>query len=244
MSHHIVEARGLFYDYPDGRSALRDVSFRIHHGEAVAIIGANGAGKSTLLLHLNGVLKPSAGDVRIGGFPITSGNLAAVRRTVGLVFQDSDDQLFMPSVFEDVAFGLRNMGLPQAEVEAHVADALAAVNAAHLADRPPYRLSAGEKRAVAIAGVLALSPSILVMDEPTNGLDPATRRRIIALLKGFDHTKIIATHDLDLALDVADRILVMHDGCIVADDAPEAIFADSELLARCNLEPPLSMQRR
>lgn len=244
VSHHIVEARGLCHDYPDGRSALRDVSFRIHHGEAVAIIGANGAGKSTLLLHLNGVLKPSAGDVRIGDFPIIPGNLAAVRRTVGLVFQDSDDQLFMPSVFEDVAYGLRNMGLPQAEIESQVARALDAINAAHLADRPPYRLSAGEKRAVAIAGVLALSPSILVMDEPSNGLDPATRRRIITLLQGFDHTKIIATHDLDLALDVADRILVMHDGRIEADDAPETIFADSKLLARCNLEPPLSMQRR
>lgn len=244
MSHHIVEARDLSYCYPDGTPALDKVSFLIHHGESVAVIGSNGAGKSTLLLQLNGVLRPTAGEIRIGDFPIAPGNLASIRRTVGMVFQDPDDQLFMPTVFEDVAFGPLNMGLAATELEACVARALTTVGASHLAQRPPYRLSAGEKRAVAIAGVLAMSPSILVLDEPSDGLDPAARRRLIGLLNGFSHTRIIATHDLDLVLDVCSRVLVMRHGSIEADGPPASIFADAELLARCHLELPLSYQHR
>jgi cobalt/nickel transport system ATP-binding protein len=244
MSHHIVEARELSYSYTDGHQALHDVSFKIHHGESVAIIGGNGAGKSTLLLHLNGVLTPTSGEVRIGDFPITRANLADVRRTVGMVFQNPDDQLFMPTVFDDVAFGPLNMGLPETEIEERVMQALATVGSSHLANRPPYRLSGGEKRAVAIAGVLAMSPSILVMDEPSDGLDPAARRRLINLLKGFSHTKIIATHDLDLVLDLCSRVLVMSQGTLQADGAPETIFADADLLRHCDLELPLSRQRK
>lgn len=244
MSHHLVEARGVCYAYPDGQPALRGVSFLIHHGESVALIGSNGAGKSTLLLHLNGVLQPSSGQIRIGDFPITKENLAEIRRTVGLIFQDSDDQLFMPTVFDDVAFGLAHQGLDATEIEARVDQALTTVGALHLKHRPPYRLSGGEKRAVAIAGVLVMQPSILVMDEPSNGLDPAARRRLIKLLASFDHTKIIATHDLDLVLDLCTRVLVMNQGVIEADGTPAEIFADADLLQRCNLEPPLSRQRR
>ena len=244
MSHPIVEARELCYGYPDGHQALHGVSFVIRQGESVAFIGSNGAGKSTLLLHLNGVLRPSSGEIRIGDIPITRSTLAEVRRTVGLVFQDPDDQLFMPTVLDDVAFGPINMGLSASQVQDQVALALATVGASHLANRPPYRLSAGEKRAVAIAGVLAMSPSILVMDEPSDGLDPAARRRLIGLLGGFTHTKIIATHDLDLVLDLCSRVLVMRDGVIEADGLPKAIFADAPLLARCHLELPLSLQRR
>lgn len=183
MSHHLVEVKDLHYRYPDGTSALRGVSFRITHGEAVAIIGANGAGKSTLLLQLNGCLLPQAGTVRIGDLPLNRKTLLHVRRTVGMVFQDPDDQLFMPLVRDDVAFGPLNLGLPAEEVEARVESALATVGASHLKDRPPYRLSGGEKRAVAIASVLSMSPSILVMDEPTAALDPKTRRHLIQLLK-------------------------------------------------------------
>lgn len=244
MSHHIVQARALSYAYPDGQQALKNLNFSIHHGESVGVIGSNGAGKSTLLLHLNGVLKPTAGEVRIGDFPVCKATLAQVRRSVGLVFQEPDDQLFMPTVYDDVAFGPINMGLPADEVSAQVAQALATVGAGHLAQRPPYRLSGGEKRSVAIAAVLAMSPSILVMDEPSAGLDPAARRRLINLLKGFNHTRIIATHDLDLVLDLCSRVLVMRDGSIEADGSPEAIFADAELLERCHLELPLSLQRR
>jgi cobalt/nickel transport system ATP-binding protein len=244
MSHHLVAARDLGYAYPDGHPALDGVDFTIHHGESVAIIGGNGAGKSTLLLHLNGVLTPSRGEVRIGDLPITRANLAEVRRTVGMIFQDADDQLFMPTVFDDVAFGLAQRGLAPQDIEARVMEALETVGAAHLRSRPPYRLSGGEKRAVAIAGVLVTQPSILVMDEPSSGLDPAARRRLIRLLAGFSHTKIIATHDLDMVLDLCQRVIVMHAGRIAADGLPADIFADAELLRRCNLEPPLSYGRR
>jgi cobalt/nickel transport system ATP-binding protein len=244
MSHHLIEARDVVFAYPDGQAALRDINFVIHHGESVAIIGGNGAGKSTLLLHLNGVLRPTRGEVRIGDFPITPETLAEVRRTVGMIFQDADDQLFMPTVSDDVAFGLGHLGLSDEEIAQRVEQALATVGASHLRERPPYRLSGGEKRAVAIAGVLAMSPSILVMDEPSSGLDPAARRRLINLLAGFEHTKVIATHDLDLVLDLCTRVLVMNQGVIEADGPPADIFADGRLLERCNLEVPLSYQRR
>ncbi|MFA7269179.1 MAG: ABC transporter ATP-binding protein [Sterolibacterium sp.] len=244
MSHHLVEARSLMYAYPDGNQALNGVSFRIEHGESVAIIGGNGAGKSTLLLHLNGLLKPAAGSVRVGDLPLVSETLPQIRRTIGMLFQDPDDQLFMANVYDDVAFGPANMGLPPDEIDVRVRASLDIVGAGHLAMRPPYQLSGGEKRAVAIAGVLAMSPSILVMDEPSSGLDPAARRRLINLLRGFSHTKIIATHDLDLVLDLCSRVLVMHEGRIEADGRAEEIFADAELLARCQLELPLSRQPR
>ena len=244
MSRHLIEVRDVIFAYPDGQAALRGVSFVIHHGESVAIIGGNGAGKSTLLLHLNGVLRPTSGQVRIGDYAITEANLAEVRRTVGMIFQDADDQLFMPTVFDDVAFGLGHHGLDSEEIEQRVDQALATVGATHLRKRPPYRLSGGEKRAVAIAGVLAMSPSILVMDEPSSGLDPAARRRLINLLAGFHHTKVIATHDLDLVLDMCSRVLVMNQGAIEADGSPAEIFADRSLLERCSLEVPLSYQRR
>jgi cobalt/nickel transport system ATP-binding protein len=242
MSHHIIEVTDLRYTYPDGTPALRGLSFRIVHGESVALVGANGAGKSTLLLHLNGCLTPAAGTVRIGDFPLTSKTLPYVRRTVGMVFQDPDDQLFMPLVHDDVAFGPLNLGLSPEDVEARIESALATVGAIHLRDRPSYRLSAGEKRAVAIASVLAMSPSILVMDEPTSSLDPRARRQLIKLLAGFDHTKIIATHDLDMALDLCSRTIVLKDGGIVADGPTGEILEDEGLLQASNLEKPLRLQ--
>ena len=242
MSHHIVEVKNLAHIYPDGTAALRDVSFRITHGESVAVIGANGAGKSTLLLHLNGYLLPTAGEVRIGDFPLTKATLPEIRRTVGMVFQDPDDQLFMPTVYEDVAFGPLNLGLPAAEVEQRVDDALQLVGVGHLKHKPPYHLSGGEKKRVAIATVLSMSPDILVMDEPTNGLDPFARRQLLALLRDFHHTKIFTSHDLDMVLELCERTIVLHDGQVRADGPTREIFADDELLAQCRLEKPLSMQ--
>lgn len=242
MSHHIVEARNLEYTYPDGTEALHDVSFRIIHGESVGIVGANGAGKSTLLLHLNGSFWPGRGDVRIGDFPITKKNLDSVRRTVGMLFQDPDDQLFMPTVHEDVAFGPLNLGLPDDEIDARVIDALERVGALHLKNRPPYRLSGGEKRAVAMATVLSMLPDILVIDEPTSELDPRSRRRFIDMLKSFKHTKIIATHDLDLVLDACERTIVLRQGRVLADGPTREIFSNDELLEESGLERPLSMQ--
>ena len=242
MSHHIVEASGLSYAYPDGTRALDGVSFRIEHGESVAIVGANGAGKSTLLLHLNGCLLPAAGTVRIGDFPLSKATLEAVRRSVGMVFQDPDDQLFMPTVFDDVAFGPLNLGLPPAEAEVRVLRALETVGAAQLRDRPPYRLSGGEKRAVALATVLSMSPDILVLDEPTAGLDPRGRRSVLTLLASFKHTKILATHDLDLALDLCERTLVMQHGRIAADGKTAELLQNRALLEESRLELPLRLQ--
>lgn len=242
MSHHIVEAENLTHVYPDGTTAIRDISIRITHGESVALVGANGAGKSTLLLHLNGYLTPSSGTVRIGDYPLTKETLREARKTVGMIFQDPDDQLFMPTIHEDVAFGPHNLGLPREEVEKRVSDALSRMGIEHLKHRPPYHLSAGEKRRAAIATVLSMTPDILVLDEPTTGLDPRGRRQIISLLKEFTHTKIIATHDLDLVLDLCSRTIVLHGGRIRADGLTHDIFSDPELLKECRLEIPLSMQ--
>lgn len=242
MSHHIVQADNLSYTYPDGTAGIRRISFRITHGQSVALVGANGAGKSTLLLHLNGCLVPIEGEMKIGDSPVNKKSLKAVRRSVGMVFQNSDDQLFMPRVFDDVAFGPRNLGMPESEVEKRVRHALETVGASHLVHRPPYKLSGGEKRAVAIATVLATSPDILVMDEPTSNLDPLSRRRLIHLLNSFEHTKIIATHDLDMALDVCERTIVLHKGEITADGPTIDLFNDERLLAQSGLEKPLRMQ--
>jgi cobalt/nickel transport system ATP-binding protein len=242
MSHHIIEVDDLSYSYPDGNQVLKGISFRITHGEKVALVGANGAGKSTLLLQFNGCLLPEAGRVRIGEMPVTKKTLKHVRRTVGLIFQDPDDQLFMPLVYDDVAFGPLNLGLSPEEVERQVTKALSAVGALHLKDRPPYHLSGGEKRAVAIAAVLSLTPAILVMDEPSSNLDPKTRRQLIELLKTFEHTLIIATHDLDLVLDLCPRTIVLKEGRIAADGSTREIMQDEDLLESCNLEKPLRMQ--
>ena len=242
MSHHIVEVKDLQYSYPDGHAALHGISFRITHGENVAVIGANGAGKSTLLLLLNGCLIPEAGTVRVGDFPLTKKTLQHVRRTVGMVFQDPDDQLFMPLVYDDVAFGPLNLGLPPEEVDERVMNALSIVQATHLKDRPPYRLSGGEKRSVAIASVLSMSPSILIMDEPTSNLDPKSRRQLIHLLETFEHTLIIATHDLDMVLDLCSRSIVLREGRVVADGPTSEILQNEELLDVGRLEKPLRLQ--
>lgn len=242
MSHHIVATKHLKHIYPDGTVALEDVSFRIEHGESVGIIGANGAGKSTLLLHLNGYLEATSGDVVIGDDTLAKENLAVIRRTVGMVFQDPDDQLFMPTVFDDVAFGPMNLGLSQEEVEARVSDALSRVGADDLREKPPYHLSGGEKKRVAIATVLSMLPEILVLDEPTNGLDPLSRRQLIALLKAFHHTRIVTSHDLDMVLELCERTIVLHEGRVMADGPTLKIFQNDALLASCRLEKPFAMQ--
>jgi len=238
MSHHVVEAQGLCYTYPDGTEALRGISFRIEHGEAVALVGGNGAGKSTLLLHLNGCLEPTRGAVRIGGVPITKNTLAAARRAVGMVFQDPDDQLFMPSVEEDVAFGPLNMGIPAPQVQERVAQALERVGMSEVRERLPYHLSAGEKRAVAIATVLTMRPDILVMDEPSSNLDPRARRRLKDLLQSFEHTRILATHDLELVVQVCSRVILLDGGRIVADGPTQDILNNEDLMQAHGLERP------
>jgi cobalt/nickel transport system ATP-binding protein len=242
MSHHLVAVHDVHYAYADGTPALRGATFTLHHGESVALIGANGAGKSTLLLLLAGVLFPDRGTVRVGDWPVTPATLGRVRRSLGVVFQDPDDQLFMPTVEEDVAFGPANLGVPEREVRSRVEAALDRVGALHLRARPPHRLSGGEKRAVAIATVLAMSPDVLVMDEPSSGLDPASRRGLISQLRQFEHTKIVASHDLDLVHEVCRRTIVLEGGTVAADGPTEEVLGRRDVLARARLEPPLRLQ--
>ncbi|MHB1420841.1 MAG: energy-coupling factor ABC transporter ATP-binding protein [Bacillota bacterium] len=242
MSHHIIQANNLKYKYPDGRQALNGVTFQILHGESVGIVGANGAGKSTLLMHLVGVLFPDEGEIRVGEVPVIKKTLPVIRQSVGMVFQDPDDQLFMTTVYDDVAFGPRNYKLPEEEVEKRVKSSLETVGILHLMDRPPYKLSGGEKRAAAIATVLAIDPDILVMDEPSSALDPKSRRRLIKLLQRFAHTKILATHDLDMVLELCERTIILNDGKVITDGPTVEILTNVELMENCGLEMPPGLQ--
>lgn len=242
MSHHTLAMQDVFYTYPDNTMALNGISFLVHHGESVALIGGNGAGKSTLLSLLVGIVFPTAGAVKVGGIDLTHKTAGEARRRIGMVFQNPDDQLFMPTVYDDVAFGPLNLGFSEEQTVRLVEDALNTVGAGHLRQRSSNRLSIGEKRAVSIATVLAMSPDILLMDEPTSGLDPWSRRQLIFLLQEFSHTKVIATHDLDFAMDICARTIVLRNGRVVADGPTQDILRDRELLASCRLEPPLSLQ--
>jgi cobalt/nickel transport system ATP-binding protein len=242
MSHHITEFDNLSFTYPGGNKALDGFSATIRHGESVGVIGANGAGKSTLLLLLTGILTPGSGEVRIGGVKITKKTLASMQSHMGLVFQDPNHQLFMGSVYDDVAFGPRNMGLTEEEVDSRVKEALMTVGIPHLMDKAPFRLSEGEKRAASIATVISMRPDILIMDEPTSSLDPRARRGVIGLLQKFEHTKIITSHDLDMVLEVTNRVIVMKDGRLAADGETAKILSDEALLVENGLELPLSLQ--
>lgn len=244
MSHHYLRFDDVHYRYPNGYEALCGVSFRIAHGEKVALVGANGAGKSTLLLHTNGLLMPSQGEVVMGGITLTRRTLPLVRQSVGLVFQDSDNQLFMPTVEEDVAFGPANMRLEPEEIRRRVTEALDAVGALDLREASPFRLSGGQKKRVAIATVLAMEPSVLVMDEPTSNLDPRARRQIIDLIRRFSHTTLVATHDMEMVLDLCDRTIVMKEGRIVADGSTRHVFGDLALLEECGLEQPCELRMK
>ena len=243
MSHHKLEVRNLHFSYPDGQVAVKNMSFTIHHGEAVGIIGANGAGKSTLLMLLMGVLFPKEGEVLVGDVHVTKKTLPMIRQRLGMVFQDPEDQLFMTTVYDDVAFGPRNYKLDEREVESRVLEALEMVGIPHLKDRAPFKISGGEKRAAAIASVLSMHPDVLIMDEPTAALDPKARRKLISLLKSFEHTKLITSHDLDMVLETCTRVIVIKNGEIVADGASDKILTDAELLDSCGLEIPLSLQK-
>jgi cobalt/nickel transport system ATP-binding protein len=243
MSHHVIDFKDVFFQYPDGTEALKGVSFRITHGESVGLVGANGSGKSTLLLQMNGYMLPSSGLISIGDLELTKKTRQEIRKKVGVVFQNPDDQLFMPTVYDDVAFGPLNLGLSPERVVHRVNSALQTVGCFDLREKPPHHLSGGQKRAVAIATVLAMEPDILVMDEPSSDLDPKSRRYLMRLLKGFKHTKIIASHDLDFILEVCERCLVIKEGRIVADGPVLSILTDRSLLEENNLELPLSLQK-
>ena len=233
-----VHVQELVYSYPDGSPALGGVDLDITAGERVAVLGPNGAGKTTLILHLNGILLPQAGEVAIGGLPVTKANFREIRRRVGVVFQDPDDQLFMPTVRDDVAFGPANLGLAGAAVEARVRAALDAVGMDGAGGRPPHHLSFGQRRRVALATVLAMDPQILVLDEPTSNLDPAARRDLADILVTLPVTAIIVTHDLPYALELCPRSVILNDGVIVADAPTADLLGDAELMAANRLELP------
>nr|WP_184785982.1 ABC transporter ATP-binding protein [Phytomonospora endophytica] len=233
----VLSLSGVRYTYPDGREALHGVDLSVGEGERVALLGPNGAGKTTLVLHLNGILS-GEGEVAVGGLPVVKENLTEIRRRVGVVFQDPDDQLFMPTVAEDVAFGPANLGLRGAELDARVGEALAAVGMSEHRDRAPHHLSFGQRRRVAVATVLAMRPQILVMDEPSSNLDPAARRELAEILLGLDVTLLMVTHDLPYALQLCQRALILDAGRIVADGPARELLGDDELLARHRLELP------
>jgi len=236
--HHSIEVEDLWFAYPDGHPALRGVSLKIEPCEKVALVGPNGAGKSTLILHLNGILTGKARQIKAGGLEVNRQNLGQVRARVGLVFQSPDDQLFSPTVFDDVAFGPLYQGLPQAEVHQRVADALSAVHMADYAGRVSHHLSAGEKKRIAIATVLAMQPEVLVLDEPTAGLDPRARRLLIRLLDDLQITMLVSTHDLHMVKELFPRMVVMDEGCIVADGPTQTLLEDDALLEAHGLEKP------
>jgi cobalt/nickel transport system ATP-binding protein len=235
---HSVTVTELHYSYPDGRQALRGVTFSVGERERLAVLGPNGAGKTTLALHLNGLLRADQGTVRIGDLEVADDELVEIRRRVGLVFQDPDDQLFMPTVEEDVAFGPANLGLENDTLASQVDRALAVVEATHLRKRVPHHLSGGEKRRISLATVLAMEPGVLVFDEPASGLDPAGRRELIDTLSGLPITQIVVTHDLLLALELCPRSVIMDLGRVVADGPTRELLGNRELLARHRLEMP------
>ena len=233
-----IDIRGLRFAYPDGHLALDGVDLTVADGERVALLGPNGAGKTTLMLQLNGVLLPTSGSVSIYGSPVGKSTLREVRRRVGVVFQDPDDQLFMPTLAEDVAFGPANFGVTQPELANRVTEALTAVSMAQHADRSPHHLSGGQRRRGALATVLACRPDILVLDEPSANLDPVARRELADTLLGLDTTMLVVTHDLPYAAQLCDRAVIVDDGRVVADDSVDAILADAQLLAAHRLELP------
>jgi len=238
VSVPVLDVRGLAYAYPDGHQALYGVDLRLDRGERVAMLGPNGAGKTTLVLHLNGILTAGAGSVSVSGLEVTGRTLREVRRRVGIVFQDPDDQLFMPTVHDDVAFGPRNLGLRGADLDAAVTRALEQVGMADYADRPPHHLSFGQRRRVAVATVLAMEPELLVLDEPSSNLDPASRRELAAIVRSLDVTVLMVTHDLPYALELCPRAVVLSGGVVVADGPTGALLADEQLMAEHRLELP------
>lgn len=233
-----LEVSGLAFAYPDGHQALFGVDFEIARGERVALLGPNGAGKTTLVLHLNGILTAGAGSVKVAGLPLEKRNLPEIRRKVGIVFQDPDDQLFMPTVREDVAFGPALAGLKGAELEERVESALRQVGMESFKSRPPHHLSFGQRRRVAVATVLATNPEILVLDEPSSNLDPASRRELADILRGLDVTVLMVTHDLPYALELCPRSLILSEGAIAADGKTGTLLSDGELMKAHRLELP------
>jgi cobalt/nickel transport system ATP-binding protein len=247
----VVEVSGLSFNYPNGSRALDDVRFSVRRGEILGIVGPSGAGKSTLLLHLNGLLpvrpEPTRAQgngavVHVAGLSVGAANLAEVRRRVGFLFQDPDDQLFCPTVRDDVAFGPLNLGLPRDEVQRRVVESLAAVGLEGFETRSTLQLSLGERKRVCLAGVIACQPMVLALDEPFSNLDPRARRALVDVLRRFEGSQIIATHDLDVVVELCSRVIVLDEGTIRADGLPATVLSDQGLMDRHGLEVPLRLK--
>jgi cobalt/nickel transport system ATP-binding protein len=237
----VLAVSGLAFAYPDGHQALFGVNLKLERGERVALLGPNGAGKTTLVMHLNGILHGGVGEVRINDLVVDPKNkvtIKEVRRRVGVVFQDPDDQLFMPTAWEDVAFGPRNLGLKGEELNAKVDAALAAVRMTEFADRPPHHLSFGQRRRIALASVLAMEPELIVLDEPSSNLDPASRRELADILRTLDLTVLMVTHDLPFAYEICPRSVILAGGVLTADASTDEILSDDELMEANRLELP------
>jgi len=243
MNLPALDVRALSYAYPDGRPALFGIDLLVERGERCALLGPNGAGKTTLALHCNGILRPASGTIHVGALPVEEPHLSEIRRRVGIVFQDPDDQLFMATVRDDVAFGPANFGVKGSELDDRVHGALHAVGMEQFADRAPHHLSFGQRRRVALATVLVSEPEILVLDEPTSNLDPASRRELAEILHGLDTTMLIVTHDLPYASELCDRVVILDAGKVAADGPIDAVLGDDELLAAHRLEWPRAITR-
>jgi len=247
MTRTIIQTENMGFTYPDGTSALQNINIEIKEGERVAVIGSNGAGKSTLFAHFNGINKPTSGHIKIHGKPMTyrKEELLQIRQKVGIVFQNPDDQLFAPTVIEDVAFGPMNLGLSEDEVDGRVEEALKLVGMTGLEKKAPHHLSGGQKKRVAIAGILAMRPEIMVLDEPTTGLDPTGVDQIMKILYMLNKEAmsiIIASHDVEMVTQFADKIFVLHDGEIISQGTTAEIFNDCETLYKAHLRPPKSAE--
>ena len=241
----MIEVKNLTvkYDTSDKACALNNISFFVNNGEKVAVIGANGAGKSTLLLTLTGILSLISGEIIIDGIKANKKTINDLRKKTGIIFQNPDDQLFIPTVYEDIAFGPRNYGEKEGTIEKSIDEILKNLNISHLKGRLTHKLSGGEKRLIALAGVLIMNPSVILMDEPSSFLDPKARRRLIEILSGLSQTLIIATHDLDMALDLCDRAILLKSGCVYSDMPANEILKDEKILEECGLELPISLYR-
>lgn len=244
MGLNKIEVENLSFSYPNGNRVLTDVSFSVAEGESVGLIGANGVGKSTLLKLFVGLIDGYQGKIHVDGFAVEKKNLASVRKSAGYVFQDSDSQLFLATVYEDVAFGPRNYGYSEEEVERQVTEALRKVHLEELKDRQIYRMSGGQKKLASLATILSMEPQIMLLDEPSIALDPGNRRNLIHILNDIRVAKVIASHDLDMILDTCERTVLLFNGKIVRDGRTEEILRDKQLLEENGLELPLGLQRR
>ena len=238
MNRQYLNVDNLSFEYPDGFKALENINLSLSKGERLAVLGPNGAGKTTLILHLNGILGDLNGQITLNNKDFSEENISKIRKSVGLVFQDPDDQLFMPTVLEDVMFGPKNFGFSDELVEINSINALEQVKMLQFKDKPPHHLSFGQKRKVAIASVLASEPELLVLDEPSSNLDPASRRELIDILKNLDVSIILVTHDLPMALEICNRSVILNNGKITADDDTYKILKNKKIMSDNRLELP------